>query len=135
MNMPLHTHLAFEGILLELPLGGDGKVQPIEIDVKFLLPRMPLGCVSDEVKDAISCSKCVEIIRTTATKKPYQLLEHLAYQIHTALKKELPIHFEIMVKVKQLQSQFPEIKHGVSFTFFPPKEQEEKKKAPSWADD
>ena len=128
----LPTHLALEGIVLDLVLGNKSAPQPIEIDVVFLLPRMPLACVSDEPKDAISCSKCFETNRFIAVKKHYHLIEHLAYEIHTALKKEMPIHFEIMVKVRQLDSPFPEMKKGVSFTFFPPKEQEEKKKTRIW---
>jgi len=131
-------HLSIEELVLELFVGWTDeerkKKQPIQIDLSIFFPRAPLGAVSDELKDTVCYDTCVEKIREVATKKPFHLIEHLAYEIHTALTKELPMHLDLMVKVRKMEPPIPGLR-AVSFTFFPSKnksENEEKKTSRSW---
>lgn len=127
MNTPLATHLYIEGLRVELSLGVTEeerkKPQQIEIDVQLFFPKTPLACLSDEPRDALPYAKCIDLIQAAAHKKPFQLLEHLVYEIHSSLKKELPIYLEILVKGRN---------NGMSFTYFPKKEEEPKKTARVW---
>ncbi len=114
--------MAIEGVVVE---GG-------EVDAVFYFPKLPLGGVSDEVGDVVSYERYIEIIQRVAREKEYQLIEHLAYRIHGALKKELPIYLEIMVKVRK---RHPELKRGVEFTYFPKREETEKKPVRGWEEE
>ena len=106
MTLPVSIHLAIERLQLDLPIGCEAEErserQPIEVDVCLYMPKVPLGAISDELKDTICYAKCKEIISAAAYKKEYRLIEHLAYEIHSALKKELPMHLEISVKVRKV---------------------------------
>ncbi len=136
MTLPFSIHLAIERLQLDLRVGCEEEerreAQPIEIDVYLYMAKMPLGAISDELKDTICYAKCMEIISTTASKKEFQLIEHLAYEIHSALKKELPMTLEISVKVRKIHPPLPYKMDGVSFTYFPQRAPEEKKVTRRW---
>lgn len=129
------TQFSIEGIRLDLAIGSTKERQPIEIDLWIFFSRTPLGCVSDEQKDRVSSLKYAEIILEEAKKKPFTLLEHLAYTLHKALKRELPMTTEVAIRVRQLHTSLPELTKGISFTYFPPREVEEGKKAHRWNED
>jgi dihydroneopterin aldolase len=136
MNFHLSTHLSIEGVQLDLFIGCSEKErekrQAIEVDVHLFFSRTPLGCLSDEPRDIVNSTTCMEIIQREANKKPFHLLEHLAHEIHSSLRKELPMHLEILVRVRKLHPEFPNVKKGIAFTYFPKKDHEEKKRPQMW---
>lgn len=119
MDFHLATKLHIEKFKPSVLVSGE----EVEIDCILFFASTPLACMSDEPKDRISESKCLEIMQNELSKKSYTLTEHLAYSLHTALKKELPMTLEILVKVKNSKS---------SFTYFPKKETVGKKTSRIW---
>lgn len=99
--------------------------RPIEIDLWIFFPKAPLACMSDNPKDTIDLRKCVEILNTEISNKPFVLMEHLAYELHSALKKQLPMHLDIALRVTPLDPK-------MSFMYFPKKETQEEKKSRPW---
>ena len=117
MTLPFSIHLAIERLQLD---------PQTEVDVCLYMAKVPLGAISDEPKDVIGSEKCIEIISAAARKKEFQLIEHLAYETHSALKKELPMTLEISVRVRKMTSP------AISFTYFPQRAPEEKKVTRRW---
>jgi dihydroneopterin aldolase len=136
MTLPFSIHLAIERLQLDLRIGCEEmerrEAQPIEVDVCLYMAKIPLGAISDELKDTICYAKCIDIISAAAGKKAFLLIEHLAYEIHSALKKELPMTLEISVKVRKVHPPLPYKMGGVSFTYFPERAPEEKKVTRRW---
>src|ERR1700676_4067234 len=93
------AQLVVEGILIAILIGGtpDNKInkQPVEIDVGIFFTEMPPSCKNDALPDTACTSLCIETVLKEASKKHFHLLEHLAYEIHTALTKALPTYLHI----------------------------------------
>lgn len=100
----------------------------MEVEVRIFFPKAPLSCVSGEEKDAPRMQDCKAIAENKVAEKPNAPVEFLAYQIYMALKRELPMHVDIHVRVR---------KEGVSFHYLVPKEGQEKPRHPPrmWGDE
>lgn len=129
------SYLKVEGLTLELCIGcteeEQKQPQPIEIELVLFFARPPLGAVSDELKDIVCYHECIQTVRKTAMKKRFHLIEHLAYEIHTTLAKELPMNLTLMVTVRKKAPPVAGLQ-SVSFTYFPQKAHEEKKTNRPW---
>lgn len=118
MDYHLSTRLLIEKIRPSILV----EEKEVEIDLALFFPRSPLECISGESRQVSYEQMCLQIIERETVKKKFQLIEHLAYTLHTALKKELPMTIEIMVKVKKIG-----VVPAISFTYFREKEMEMKK--------
>ena len=136
MTFPPSTCLSIDGLILDLFVGCDeeerAKKQPIEIDVWILLSPMPVGCVSDDLSETICYRECVECIQKAVEERRFQLIEHLAYHIHKALKKAYSSNADFAVRVKKVHCPVKEVTKGVSFTYYPHKETETPKPSRGW---
>jgi FolB domain-containing protein len=117
------AQLVVEGIVHEMLIGcGEHdkvRKQPVEIDVGIFFTETPPACTNDELTDTACSSVCIEVVRKVALKKHFFLLEHLAYEIHTALTKALPAYPYIAVRVRKLKPPFQEVQKGICFTYSP----------------
>lgn len=117
----VHSFLSINGLELDLFIGCNPEErlyrQPVAIDVVLFFVNPPKGCISDAILDTVCYARCIEKIRDTATRKHFQLIEHLAYEIHSALSEELPKEVAVRISVTKLTPPLPEVKKGVSFTY------------------
>jgi dihydroneopterin aldolase len=117
------AQLVVEGIVHEMLIGcgeyDKVRQQPVEIDVGIFFTETPPACTNDELSDTACSTVCIEVVRKKALKKHYFLLEHLAYEIYTALTIALPNYPYIVVRVRKLKPPFEEVKKGICFTYSP----------------
>ncbi len=73
--------------------------QPIAVDITLRYPTLPQACVSDELNDTQCYAKLLQIVESVCQSRPFKLIEHLAYAIHTAVKNQLK-NSEIYLSVK-----------------------------------
>lgn len=117
------THYQLQDLELKVKLKDSTHIESLFLTLWIFFPRTPLSCMSDEIKDSLNITRCQEIAQKESEKKEYHLLEHVAYEIYNALKKELPIHLEIGLQLTKASLPFQK----KSFAYFPKKEEEVKK--------
>lgn len=93
--------------------------QPVDIDFSFFFPAAPKGCASDKLDETICYARCIAVIREMTQKRHFYLLEHLGFEIHTALSDVVPEDVCIQVRVTKPHPPLPEVNGGVSFTYCP----------------
>lgn len=92
--------------------------QPFDIDITIHYTTPPLGCTSDQLEDASCYKSLVESLAISINSTRYNLIERLAWHIHTHAKGFIHIPYShIEVTVTKLLAPVPYIQKGVSFTY------------------
>jgi dihydroneopterin aldolase len=115
-----HPELIVRGILLPIRLGcsADERLdpQPVEIDLTIRFRTPPRGMVTDRLEDTVSYKALVEAIKEVASDREFSLIEHLANEILTSLRRIVESEYELRVTVRKVSPPIPEITKGAAFT-------------------
>lgn len=95
--------ISLKDISLQVYLGvydfEQAATQTVTVDVSFDFLEMPAGCISDQVEDVICYAMVNDVLKKTATKKRYHLIEHLGFELIQSLKKMLTIPADIRLSL------------------------------------
>ncbi|MDP4832209.1 MAG: dihydroneopterin aldolase [Rickettsiaceae bacterium] len=95
--------------------------QCVSFDINIVFSAAPQGTISDNLKDAFCYAEATKLIKTTIENKRYNLIEHLAADIHAilaaSLKQQKFNDTELSVTVIKLSPPVTDIHGGVSFTY------------------
>ena len=89
------------------------------IDIEF--STTPQGAMSDDLKDAFCYAEATNLIKSTIENKNYNLIEHLATDVHNILTINLQnqkfYNTALSVTIIKLSPPVVDIHGGVSFTY------------------
>lgn len=95
--------------------------QCVSFDIDIVFSEAPQGTLSDDLKDAFCYAEATKLIKITIENKRYNLIEHLAADVHniltTSLKKQMFNDATLSVTVIKLSPPVADIHGGVSFTY------------------
>ena len=84
--------------------------QPIKVNISIQRNTPPLGCLSDDIENTLCYDKICNLITQESSKKTYNLIEHVCYDILELLKnyikkyiltKNLNIETKLFVSVSK----------------------------------
>ena len=116
--------LAVNKLRMNLYIGCDPRErafrQPIDIDITFILSKLPRGCFTDQLSDVICYRDLILLLQKQCYDKEFNLIEHLAYTMASIIKdhiKEKTAQLaSLEVKVTKIQPPVENVLEGVSFT-------------------
>ena len=105
---PSTSTLVLKGLILNTVLGvypeERRKAQEVEFDFFVYFSKVPKGCVTDELSQTVCYSDISQWAMAVCDRKPYFLIEHLAYEVGRELSLRLAGQAErIKVSVKKFQ--------------------------------
>lgn len=89
--------------------------QIITVEVMIQFPSLLAGCLSDQLTDTYCYDQLTSLIKETASKKAYRLVEHLGHEIYQAIKR----YVKDTAKIKIIISKHPaivDLMGGVTFS-------------------
>jgi dihydroneopterin aldolase len=121
MSSPtLHSTLRIQGLELNLNLGWRSKErneeQAVLLDMEMVFPTPPSACLTDQLDDTVCYAKLTDKIRNQISAKSYRLVEHLAADIYTLAKQNMPDDTRVIVRI----TKYPRIgglRNGISFEY------------------
>ena len=90
--------------------------QPVEIDLTIRFQTPPRAMVTDRVEDTVCYDALVGAIKEVASDREFSLIEHLANEILTSLRRIVEAEHELRVTVRKVSPPVPEITKGAEFT-------------------
>jgi dihydroneopterin aldolase len=115
-----HPELTIKGILLPLRLGCSAEdrlnPQPVEIDVAIRFETPPRGMITDRLEDTVCYDALVGAIKELTSDHEFSLIEYLANDILTSLRRIVESEHELRVPVRKVSPPVPEITKGAEFT-------------------
>ena len=115
-----HTELTIRGISLPIRLGcsADERLnsQPVEIDLTIRFETPPRGMVTDRLEDTVCYDALVGAIKEAVSDREFSLIEHLANEILTSLRRIVESEHKLRVTVRKISPPVPEITKGAEFT-------------------
>ena len=115
-----HPELTIKGLSLSLRLGCSAEErlnpQPVEIDLTIRFETPPRGMVTDRLEDTVCYDALVGAIKEVASDREFSLIEHLANEIITSLRRIVEAEHELRVTVRKVSPPVPEITKGAEFT-------------------
>jgi dihydroneopterin aldolase len=114
-----HPELTIRGILLPIRIGYSSEErrnpQPVEIDLTIRFQTPPRGMVTDRLEDTVCYEGLVDAIKGVTSNSEFSLIEHLANEILTSLRRIVAPEDELQVTVRKVSPPIPEITQGVGF--------------------
>lgn len=97
--------------------------QCVSFDISITFPKGLKGTSSDDINDSFCYGEATKLIKETISSKPYNLIEHVASDVHEVLlgslrEKGFP-EASLLVKITKLSPPVLDIHGGVSFTYAP----------------
>jgi dihydroneopterin aldolase len=115
-----HPELTIKGISLLLRLGCSAEErlnpQPVEIDLTIRFETPPRGMVTDRLEDTVCYDALVGAIKEVTSDREFSLIEHLANEILTSLRRIVEVEHELRVTVRKVSPPVLEITKGAEFT-------------------
>ena len=115
-----HPELTIRGISPPLRLGYSAEErlnpQPVEIDLTIRFETPPRGMVTDRLEDTVCYDALVGAIKEVTSDREFSLIEHLANEILTSLRRIVESAHELRVTVRKVSPPVPEITKGAEFT-------------------
>lgn len=115
-----HPELKIKGLSLSLRLGCSAEErlnpQPVEIDLTIRFETPPRGMVTDRLEDTVCYDALVGAIKEVTSDREFSLIEHLANEILTSLRRIVEAEHELRVTVRKVSPPVPEITKGAEFT-------------------
>ena len=115
-----HPELTIRGISLPIHVGCSEHErrdpQPVEIDLTIRFGTPPRGMVTDRLEDTVCYDALVDAIKEVASDREFSLIEHLANEIFTSLRRIVEAEHELRVTVRKVSPPIPEITKGAAFT-------------------
>ena len=94
-------------------------LQPVHFSLEIKFLKNLDGCHSDKLTDAVDYVTLTQIIKQTATLKPFHLIEHMNYLVFEKLIQCLmqqQIFAEVILTIRKLRVPVENLKDGVEFT-------------------
>ena len=115
-----HPELTIKGISLLLRLGCSAEErlnpQPVEIDLTIRFETPPRGMLTDRLEDTVCYGALVGAIKEVTSDREFSLIEHVANEILTSLRRIVEAEHELRVTVRKVSPPVPEITKGAEFT-------------------
>ena len=115
-----HPELTISGISLPLRLGCSAEErlnpQPVEIDLTIRFETPPRGMVTDRLEDTVGYDALVGAIKEATSDREFSLIEHVANEILTSLRRIVEAEHELRVTVRKVSPPVPEITKSAEFT-------------------
>ena len=115
-----HPELTISGISLPLRLGCSAEErlnpQPVEIDLTIRFETPPRGMVTDLLEDTVGYDALVGAIKEATSDREFSLIEHVANEILTSLRRIVEAEHELRVTVRKVSPPVPEITKSAEFT-------------------
>ncbi len=115
-----HPELTIRGIALPVRIGCSADErrdpQPVEIDLTIRFDAPPRGMVTDRLEDTVCYDTLVTAIKDVVSAREFSLIEYLANEILTSLRKVVGSEHELRVTVRKVSPPIPEITKGSEFT-------------------
>lgn len=97
--------------------------QCINLDLIFYFSSPPKAIKSDNIKDTYCYSNMISLIKNYIKDKNFNLIEKLAYEICSCIKKDLISKGniginELEIKITKLSPPVENINGGISFSYF-----------------
>lgn len=90
--------------------------QIVRFDLEIALPEAPAATVSDDLIQTIDYQGVCDVIRQTAGRGPYRLLERLAQVVRDELDQVLPDGAALTLTVTKERPPIPNLEGGASIT-------------------
>ena len=115
-----NSELSIRGISLPIRIGcGPGErlsPQPVEIDITIRFVTPPRGMETDRLEDTVCYDELVSAIKGVAVDREFSLIEHLANEILTSLRRLVAPGDGLRLTVRKVAPPIPEITKGAEFT-------------------
>ncbi len=93
------------------------QVQPVDVSVDVIFKDAPKGCVSDKLAETVDYTSFIITARALASSREFELIEHLAYTLHTEFAKVVNGRAKLSVKVHKLHPPMDGMANGASFIY------------------
>lgn len=93
--------------------------QPVEFTLNIEFSKNLEGCRTDSLHDAVDYVRLTEVMKTVASQKNYKLIEHLNYEVFTALIADIKtkdVSGEIALTIRKIRVPVENLRSGVEFT-------------------
>lgn len=93
--------------------------QPVQFTLNIEFAKNLNGFKTDSLHDAVDYVRLTEIMKTVATVKNYKLIEHLNYEVFTALIADIKtkdVSGEIELTIRKIRVPVENLRSGVEFT-------------------
>jgi dihydroneopterin aldolase len=74
--------------------------QMIKIDLAMMFHTLPKGCLTDELSETVCYATLIQSIKDFCQQKPFQLIEHLGYQLYQFIKTRVALA-NIRLRIKK----------------------------------
>ena len=89
----------------------------VYFDFAVRFPRRPRACRSDLLKDTICYASVCQLVTALVTAREFRLIEHLGYEVYTAIRKKLPTGCRLAVRVTKPRPPIPGVEGAAEFLY------------------
>lgn len=93
------------------------KKQAVSFDIWIHFHHVPQACLTDTLSDSYCYAEITQLIKNTAEKKHYRLIEHLGYAVFQILQEKICPEDGLTLTVNKLTPPVPGLKGGASFSY------------------
>ncbi|MBC7466741.1 MAG: FolB domain-containing protein [Bdellovibrio sp.] len=93
--------------------------QPVEFTLNIEFSKNLAGYHTDSLHDAVDYVRLTEVMKSVASRKNYKLIEHLNYEVFTALIADIKtkdVSGEIALTIRKVRVPVENLRSGVEFT-------------------
>lgn len=93
--------------------------QPVEFTLSIEFSKNLAGYKTDSLHDAVDYVRLTEIMKSVASRKNYKLIEHLNYEVFTALMADIKtkdVSGEMTLTIRKIRVPVENLRSGVEFT-------------------
>ncbi len=114
--------LAIQGLQLWVRLGCSeaerAYPQPVEMEIRIVFDKEPVGCRSDQLADVCCYQAVVEGITALTQESSFKLIEFLAAEVFDTVQQQLKRgEVTLEIAVTKLRSPVPHVQRGMRFTY------------------
>jgi len=93
--------------------------QPVLFNIEILFNSKVLAESTDQLRDSLDYVELTEIIKKTAEKKSYNMIEHLGFSVTEALQKKISGQYPgstLIVRSAKIRAPVKNLHDGVEWT-------------------
>lgn len=92
--------------------------QPVVFNVQITFDQSVVAEVSDKLTDSLDYVALTDVIRATAESKSYSMIEHLCFNVTTALKQKINHKYQgtLVVAAQKVRAPVKNLHDGVEWT-------------------
>lgn len=116
----VRTQIALNGLKTYVHLGVSEQErknkQEVLFDVFLSFSKPVAACLSDRLEDTICYGTIANQLRSYIDDRSFHLIEKLAWDVYENIKRELPAHIELSLKVTKVNPPVTDLIGGASFS-------------------